>query len=338
MKRKTNYRDTLHRLLGALVRKKNGKNLSNGDLRQHSFVMESEPLQKTRRRTLLALKKRIQLHRQFRQESYSSVMKKSRMWWKAGPACVVVSVILIFVISDGVNRVKMFIGDISFFQVRTLTFTGNEATSEARLRELAGVALYHSSLIGMDGTAIEERIEAEPWVSKATLRRVWPSAVSIDIIEHRPIALMNASTEAEPQLYYIDKTGISFLPVDPGQDVDYPVITGLDAVDDPQERADIFAEILVFLNRAGRNDPNLPAQSVSEVHVNAQGEMVVYLVEHPFPIFFGRGETATKYSRLVRVLESLYGRRRNGVMFSRVEYIRMDYLNDKVLVAQSESG
>jgi len=40
----------------------------------------------------------------------------------------------------------------------------------------------------------------------------------------------------------------------------------------------------------------------------------------------------------VKVLEVLYKKQEKEMQISRVEYIRMDYLEDKVLVAQSGSG
>lgn len=222
--------------------------------------------------------------------------------------------------------------------MRNIDFVGCEATSEKRLRPLAGITIYQTSLMGLDQDAVERRIEKDPWVSKAEVTRDWPSTIVIKVVEHRPIALLNKSTATEPKLYYIDRKGLPFLQVKPGNDIDYPVITGLDRVEDVQDRKDIFSDIYTFLRLVRRNNPNLPAQSVSEIHVNEDSEMVVYLVDYTFPIFFGRGEIADKYTRLVRVLNVLYREKKKGMLLSGVEYIRMDYLKDKVLVAQSESG
>ena len=128
------------------------------------------------------------------------------------------------------------------------------------------------------------------------------------------------------------------MPVPIGANLDFPVITGLAEIDIPALKKKALAEILLFLQKVGINDPHLPAQSVSEVHVNPIGELVVYLVEYPFPIFFGNGNTKQKYQKLIRVLRALYKKERGEEIISSVEYIRMDYFNDKVLVAQSGSG
>ena len=129
-----------------------------------------------------------------------------------------------------------------------------------------------------------------------------------------------------------------FLPVEPGDDIDFPVITGWSDIKNTEIKEQALSEVLIFLRKLRVNNPHLPAQSVSEIHVNQSGEMVVYLVEYPFPIFFGNGNTKTKYARLVQVLKALYKKKRGKELISRVEYIQMNYLNDKVLVAQSGSG
>jgi len=109
-------------------------------------------------------------------------------------------------------------------------------------------------------------------------------------------------------------------------------------LDDKVMKSAALKEVLIFLNKAKRNDPHLPVQSLSEVHVTKEGDLVVYLVEYPFPIFFGNGNTKRKYGRLVEVLKALYKKEKGKDLISEVEYIQMDYLQDKVLVAQSGQG
>lgn len=72
--------------------------------------------------------------------------------------------------------------------------------------------------------------------------------------------------------------------------------------------------------------------------MDADEGLILYLVEHPFPIFFGEGDIRRKYVRLRKVLEMLYKPRRTGMDIGRVAYIKMDYLKDKVIVGYGESG
>jgi len=170
------------------------------------------------------------------------------------------------------------------------------------------------------------------------VKRDWPSTVRISIEENVPGAILTTPGAKDAPLHYIDMNGTPILPVFDGADVDFPVVTGLMELADEQQREKSLAEVLTFLKKVGSNDPHLPAQSISEIHVNQVGEIVVHMVEYPFPIFFGSGNTIQKYSRLVQVLRSLYKKPNAKELLSQIEYIQMDYLNDKVLVAQGGSG
>jgi cell division protein FtsQ len=177
-----------------------------------------------------------------------------------------------------------------------------------------------------------------PWVARATVKRSWPAKILIAIEENAPIALLHLPSAEGMQLQYLDANGIAFSSVNPGADIDFPVVTGLTEITDPQLKEKVLAEILTFLRKVQGNDPHLPAHSVSELHATKSGELVVYLVEYPFPIFFGNGNTKVKYSRLIQVLRTLYKKQNGKELLSQIEYIQMDYLNDKVLVVESGSG
>lgn len=228
--------------------------------------------------------------------------------------------------------------DIEYFKVKELTITGESVLSKEDLRKAANIIIHQTSLLGVNTLDVEEKLEANDWVARASVDRNWPSGIEIDIVENIPLALLHLKTASGSELRYIDKRGNSFLTVSPGGKIDFPVITGLSEIQDETKRDAAFSEVLIFLNKARRNDPHLPVQSLSEVHVTKEGNLVVYLVEYPFPIFFGNGNTKQKYGRLVEVLKALYKKEKGKDLISEVEYIQMDYMQDKVLVAQSGQG
>lgn len=79
---------------------------------------------------------------------------------------------------------------------------------------------------------------------------------------------------------------------------------------------------------AAKGNAILPIQSVSEVHIDQQQGLIVYLIDQPFPVYFGKDRLQTKYFRLVKVLEQLYAKKQVDA----VKEIRMDYSDDKILV------
>ncbi|MDP3695107.1 MAG: FtsQ-type POTRA domain-containing protein [Desulfocapsaceae bacterium] len=255
------------------------------------------------------------------------------------------------------------ISELPFFKIREITITGCRKTTPTLIRELAGVR-YQTSLLTLRPTYIEAILKAHPWVSEAVVKRDWPGVLVISIKEYVAEALIAPETSGRKQFFYLDKNGVAFAPVEPGQDLDFPIITGLEAKgDDGQGRPDpagakagvstsprlsgeigngerkaMIRESLALLKLVKQNNPNFPVQNLSEIHLDREIGMTLYLVDYPFPIYFGKGEVRTKYSRLKRVLEVLYKETEQGMTIADVIYIRMDYLENKVLVAHSGSG
>jgi len=166
----------------------------------------------------------------------------------------------------------------------------------------------------------------------------WPDKVVLRVQEYEPHALTVVSVDGTPQLHYMDREGEPFVKAEAGMDFDFPVITGLEVLDNETDRKAYLDDALHFLKLIRANNPNLPAQSVSEIHIDPLEGLIIHMVEYPFPVFFGDGDVRKKYIRLRKVLEVLYKPRKKGMEIAQVTYIRMDYLHDKVIVGYSESG
>jgi cell division septal protein FtsQ len=278
------------------------------------------------------------LRRKHRQQvEYRPAGGKKILGSLTGGALLFAVILVAGAIANG-ERIMRAFQSIAFFQVTELTITGCDIVSKEIVRDSAGIILHQTSLIGLDRLQLEDKLSSVPWVARATVDRNWPSSVEIRITENRPVALLHMQSSEGGGLHYMDGKGTPFLEVVPGADVDFPVITGLYMVEDSDVRGDAFAKVLVLLQRLQSNDPYLPAQSVSEIHVTPEGELVLYLVEYPFPIFFGNGNTKRNYARLIEVLKELYKKQKGKELISGVQYIQMDYFDEKVLVAQGGSG
>jgi cell division protein FtsQ len=211
-----------------------------------------------------------------------------------------------------------------FFQVTAIRIQGCQRVTKNQVLELSGVDI-HTNLLALDMDEVKERIEGHDWIERAEVERNWPNRLQITIRERVPVALASL----KEGLHYVDRQGVAFAKVLPPEDLDYPVITGLSREQWPTVvTGSPLGEALQFIRLAGRGSTVLPGQSISEIHLEPAGSLVLFLVDRPFPIYLGKGEVATKYHRLTRVLNRLY----KGNEFAATAYIRMDYLPDKVLV------
>lgn len=220
----------------------------------------------------------------------------------------------------------------SLFAVTQLTVEGNRMATPQQILDLGGLT-QGMSLLALKREEVEGRILQHPWVEQATVERQWPSTVLVQVRERQPLALVNLERQGRRQLYYLDSRGEVFAPTTPSRDLDFPVITGQITTAQAGKlmlvQDSLTGLALDFLNLAAQGNQVLPSQGVSEVHVSQDKGLVVYLVDHPFPIYMGKEKVRTRFNLLVRVLAQLY--RQDKV--KDVAEIRMDYAEDKILVA-----
>lgn len=222
---------------------------------------------------------------------------------------------------------------IEFFWIKNIAIQGCTKVNSADIRKIAGLD-YKTSMFDVDNEQLRAEFMRQHWVRDARIDKIWPDKISIEIEEYTAAALLVQGVPGEEKLVYINKKGKVIAPVAPGDNLDYPVVTGKNTMAE-EEGEMLYKDAVAFLHLIGQNDPNLPAQLVSEINFDPSEGLIVRLVNYPFPIFFGRGEVKKKYRQLRKVLAVLYKKRRNNVDINHVSFIRMEYYDDKVLVAQS---
>lgn len=217
-----------------------------------------------------------------------------------------------------------------FFLVTGVHFEGCGRITKNELLELSGVDLS-MNILAMSGREVEEKISRHDWVEEVSVERQWPNQVIIKVQEKKPVAMANIDGE----YFYIDRSGHPFAKIAGTDDLDYPVVSGMEASDWREgEKLAFLGEALTFIGRAGhKQNTTLPQQNISEIHVEADGNMILFLASRPFPIYLGKGSIGDQYGSLVKVLSRLYQENK----FASISYIRMDYQPGKVLVGLAES-
>jgi cell division septal protein FtsQ len=263
--------------------------------------------------------------------------KKSTILRKVLLVCCLLSALVLFQQKGGIGLFSILLQDIDYFRLTAVEIEGCRNSTPDEIRKASGITIS-SSMFSVDEELVSRKVKMQSlWIDRVSVTRRWPDTVVLKVEEYEPYALIAVGDSAAAALYYLDRHGNRFIKTDYGMDLDYPVITGLEHETDPVRMAQHLRAPLDLLKLVGSNNPNLPIQSISEVHVGDEDGMILYLVEHPFPIFFGDGEIRQKYYRLRKVLEMLYKPKKTGMDIGGVAYIKMDYLQDKVIVGYSES-
>lgn len=214
----------------------------------------------------------------------------------------------------------------TFFQLTTSDINASRHISKDEILELTGIEV-NANLLDIDPEQVAAAISSHVWVEGVKVEKKWPNTLAIAITERLPVAIVNG----QQGLSYVDRRGEMFTRVSRGEELDFPVISGLDRAGGEVDQKLALAEALEFLRHAQSGSASLPKQNISELIVGDGGELTVFLADRPFPIYLGKGKMGQKYSRLSGVLHWLYKNRE----FEVTESIQFDYQPDKVLVRKS---
>jgi hypothetical protein len=271
-----------------------------------------------------------------RRKSYLSRSEKrlryGRIFFKFASVFLFVSVTLAVVHKPVIHYVE----GLDLFFIKKIDIKGCGVTNPSQIKKIAGLN-YTTSMFAVDPDLLADKLASHDWIRSAEVKKVWPQELQIQIHEHNAAALLVGGVAGYEKMVYINSRGENIAPVNPGDDLDFPVIT-IENGFVGEKKDELFNDAVYFLRLVAGNNPNLPAQSVSEIHLNPSEGIVIRLVDFPFPIYFGEGEVSKKYRQLREVLAVLYKKRNDKSDISQISYIRMEYYHNKVLVAQSNSG
>jgi cell division protein FtsQ len=84
--------------------------------------------------------------------------------------------------------------ETSMFAIRTVDVSGGTPALEAQVRAAAAPFLGRS-LVGLDGAALERRIDALPWVVSSQYDRAFPHTLRVSVVLERPVAVLHRGRE-----------------------------------------------------------------------------------------------------------------------------------------------
>lgn len=189
---------------------------------------------------------------------------------------------------------------------------------------LAGVK-PGDDMLTMKLSRVGEQLMKNPWAEKVRVRRYFPHTLAIEITEREPVAIVNMG-----YLYYLDKKGEIFKPLNEGDKLDYPVLTGMtedDMARDPagSQQALTDALALIGLLNGGKV---LAMNDISEIHYDKGYGFTLFTVRGGVPVKLGNSGFGEKLARLARIYTDLQAQ------LPTLQYIDLDY-SDKIIVKKA---
>jgi cell division septal protein FtsQ len=132
-----------------------------------------------------------------------------------------------------------------------------------------------ASLLAIRPGQVERALMAHPWIAKAEVSRKWPQNLHLTIQERDPVALVQFGEE----LLYMDRQGMIFKPLSPGDPHNFPVITGLTPEQFRHPAGDlplVVTQAFQLMDELKKTPAPLNLENISEIHVDLERGFTLY--------------------------------------------------------------
>jgi cell division protein FtsQ len=141
---------------------------------------------------------------------------------------------------------------VAGFGIENIEINGYKETPELAILEKLEIG---GSLVGYDVAEAQDRIATLPWVARATVRKFYPSTLSVEIEEREPFALW----QRQGQVFVIDRGGTEIVSLEESRFGKLPFMVGEganqrvgDFLADINAEPDIAAQMRAAVLVAGR--------------------------------------------------------------------------------------
>lgn len=177
-----------------------------------------------------------------------------------------------------------------------IEFEGNHHVSRAQMLNVFGEDIERN-LFHVPMADRRSQLESIPWVEHATVMRLLPNHIRVDVTERKPVAFVRQAGN----IGMVDATGVLLdVPPDaPGNpDYSFPVLTGLTPAQTPQERHDRVALYLAFVKDLDSDGQHTSAR-LSEIDVSDPEDVKALLQDRGSDILvhFGNQGFLARYRR-----------------------------------------
>jgi cell division protein FtsQ len=192
------------------------------------------------------------------------------------------------------------------FAVVDLSVAGNVRLPDDVVFARAEIAAGEN-IFSVDVDVARKKLEADPWISSATVQRKLPGTVVVSVVEYEPRAL----SALEGRLFLVARGGEMFKEVAPGDPMDLPVITGVSAGDVSSDRERVTRSLAAAIDLVedieskgfGKRYP------VQEVHLESDGTIAVLLGQNGIALHLGQAPYRGKLEQAERVFSELSQRK-----------------------------
>ena len=226
-----------------------------------------------------------------------------------------------FLLASGALLTAQMLLESGCFGVKQVRVEHQVRVSKGDILDASDIEIG-DSLFDLELHMIGLKIEEHAWIARAEVERSFPDQVVIRVVEREARAIIDLD-----YLYYVDRAGEVFKMLDAGDELDYPVITGIDRqylLDNPDKTQD-SVNLALQLMDALESRTLFNLDDISEIHFEEQEGLVMHTRIGGVPVRMGKQGFGTKLNRLESIYDDLEPR------LMALKYIDLN-VTDRVIV------
>lgn len=225
--------------------------------------------------------------------------------------------------------VERYVRTSPAFAIREVRVEGASRLPREELLRIGGV-LVGRNVFEMPPEDVRARLERHPWIADASVRRRLPGTLEIHVRERRAAAVLVVDRS-----YLIGEDATVFKSLEPGDPSDLPVITLASHerwLSDRPAFGTLLLDVISLMHDYRRMGLESRG-SISEIHVDADDGLSLYLGDDAMQVRLGHGAYEPKLRRLRTLLDEM--RRRDA----HPAYVMLDHERrpDRVVVRLRET-
>ncbi len=139
-----------------------------------------------------------------------------------------IMIVILSLISIALIYTYDFIMQSTYFNIKKIGIIGNYRVKDRTIIDIAGIKPGRN-ILELNLSLVQKQILNNPWIQKVSVKRTFPSTLSITVLEETPFARVKIDDIAD---ILINPSGTPFKEYEPELDKldNLPIITGLDLV------------------------------------------------------------------------------------------------------------
>ncbi len=187
------------------------------------------------------------------------------------------------------------------FGVNEIVVSGGHFRSADQIAEFAGIK-RGDNIFALDLDAAKSRLLADAWIFEAELTRRLPGTVYVHVKEREAGAIVALGAS-----YLAGRDGDIFKPLDPGDPVDLPIVTGITSEAVAEDREGVKGTLRRAIDLAGDYEQSPLGQKtpLQEIHLADDGSVTLVVGKNALQLFLGEPPYRKKIDQASRVLAEL---------------------------------